>query len=406
MKKAVSWIVPEGVLFTATLLLAAVPTFRKALPDFIWFDPYAVAIVGGLLAWRFQRSRVLLALVILALANWAIRESVELTDAVGARVIYEAAAVLVPLNIAALALLPERRITTWRGLVRLVFIGLQVVIVEVFRRTAAPATAAWLGRALVHLRWLGKLPLAQSGIVAFAVALAVVLVFVPSPSRRTVLWALATTGAAFTVSRAGPGPALYLGTAGLILVIAVIEASYLLAYQDGLTQLPARRALSEAMAQIGGQYAVAMIDVDHFKQFNDKYGHDVGDQVLRMVAAKLGGVLGGGRAYRYGGEEFAILFPGKTVEDAVPHLETVRRAVADGTFTIRRRLRPRRKPDTPKRRSTRREVSITVSIGVAAPNGRHASPEQVIQAADRALYVAKGEGRNRTRIANGKAAVH
>ena len=58
---------------------------------------------------------------------------------------------------------------------------------------------------------------------------------------------------------------------------------------------------------------MAMIDVDHFKKFNDTHGHDIGDQVLKLVAARLAQVEGGGIAYRYGGEEFAVLFPDRPI---------------------------------------------------------------------------------------------
>ena len=71
---------------------------------------------------------------------------------------------------------------------------------------------------------------------------------------------------------------------------------------------------------IKGLYTIAMVDVDHFKTFNDKHGHDVGDQVLQLVASRLARSPGGGRAYRYGGEEFTLIFPGRTREQALPHL--------------------------------------------------------------------------------------
>jgi len=139
-----------------------------------------------------------------------------------------------------------------------------------------------------------------------------------------------------------------------------------------------------------------MADVDRFKQFNDNYGHDIGDQVLRMVGAKLAQVGGGGRAFRYGGEEFALLFPGKSAEEVLPFLQEVRKAVEETNFTIRGRGRPRKKPESPRTtRATRRSVTITVSIGVAERNGRQHTPDQVVKAADKALYRAKEGGRNR-----------
>jgi diguanylate cyclase (GGDEF)-like protein len=138
-----------------------------------------------------------------------------------------------------------------------------------------------------------------------------------------------------------------------------------------------------------------MVDVDHFKRFNDRYGHDAGDHVLRLVAARLAQAPGGGTAYRYGGEEFALLFPGKGADDCLPHLEELRETVATSRFTMRRRFRPRSKPSAPKGRKTREAIVITVSIGVAERNNRQSTPDQVVMAADKALYRAKEAGRNR-----------
>ena len=138
-----------------------------------------------------------------------------------------------------------------------------------------------------------------------------------------------------------------------------------------------------------------MVDVDHFKRFNDTYGHDAGDHVLRLVAAQLAQSPGGGTAYRYGGEEFALVFPGRGQEECLPHLEELREMVETHRFTMRRRFRPRVKPKADKGRKSRLAIVITVSIGVAERNHRNTSPDQVVQAADRALYRAKEAGRNR-----------
>ena len=78
-----------------------------------------------------------------------------------------------------------------------------------------------------------------------------------------------------------------------------------------------RRMVDMALEDLGRRYCAAMVDVDHFKRFNDKHGHEVGDQVLKMVARCLSRVPGG-RAYRYGGEEFAVLFPGRDRDDRGP----------------------------------------------------------------------------------------
>src|SRR2546422_9326585 len=156
----------------------------------------------------------------------------------------------------------------------------------------------------------------------------------PTHTQRSYLWAL---GAAFlgvnALRRGNPDPmTFYLATACLILIAAVVEASYHMAYEDSLTGLPARRALTEALLRQGGHYAVAMADVDHFKQINDRHGHDVGDQVLKMVAVKLALVGSGGHAFRYGGGEVAAPVPRKAVDRGLPEGGALRRTGEDNRF--------------------------------------------------------------------------
>jgi diguanylate cyclase (GGDEF)-like protein len=195
----------------------------------------------------------------------------------------------------------------------------------------------------------------------------------------------------------------------------MIENSYVLAYYDELTSLPARRAFNDALLRLPDRYTIAVVDIDHFKKFNDSHGHETGDQVLRMVAARLARVSGGGQAFRVGGEEFAILFSGEPMPGALPHLEILRMEIEASAFRVRagqerravshgtdRRKAARSKRTLIRRKSTSSpagELSVTVSIGVAEPNARTRQVEQVILAADKALYRAKRAGRNRVEVA-------
>jgi diguanylate cyclase (GGDEF)-like protein len=200
----------------------------------------------------------------------------------------------------------------------------------------------------------------------------------------------------------GPGSTVYLTTGGLILIVSLIETSHRMAFSDELTGLPSRRALTDALIRLPETYTIAMIDIDHFKKLNDEFGHAAGDQVLRLIGSTLTRTEGGGRPFRYGGEEFAVLFPGKSVEDVLPHLEDLREAIEASSFTLRGRDRPKIRPEKPVRGSGgRRKIAITVSIGVAEPDGGGAEPDEVIRAADQALYHAKRTGRNRICVADG-----
>src|SRR5512142_2648086 len=151
--------------------------------------------------------------------------------------------------------------------------------------------------------------------------------------------------------------------AGAVLAMTVVENSYVMAFHDQLTGLPARRAFYRMASMLPERYALAMADVDHFKKFNDTFGHETGDQVLRMVAARMARVTGGGKAFRWGGEEFVILFPGKNAADAQEHLELLRQLVETSSFVLRGRDRGKHTPDDRGRSiAPAQEVWVTVSI--------------------------------------------
>ncbi|HLZ44779.1 MAG TPA: GGDEF domain-containing protein [Gemmatimonadales bacterium] len=397
MKRFFSTLVPEALILVAAALLLTLPSLRSTAAGLSTVFPFAVVAAALLLGWRFNRSRLVFAIALLALTEYAL-----LNDLVAGtsheRVLFHALTFLLPINLALVALLPERGTLTAAGLTRWVLLGVQVVIVVFVAHSFPDRALKLLTTHLVPARLTRWTTLQQPAILAFlAIGVLLVMAWMREPQSpvRGYFYALIAVFAALSWRPAGPGQEIWLATAGLILVIAVIEASYMMAYRDGLTELPSRRALNEALPRLSGQFSVAMVDVDHFKRFNDTYGHDAGDHVLRLVAARLAQAPGGGTAYRYGGEEFALVYPGKGQDECLPYLEELRETVETSRFTMRRRFRPRFKPNHDKARKSRQAIMITVSIGVAERNHRHASPDQVVQAADKALYRAKEAGRNR-----------
>lgn len=187
-------------------------------------------------------------------------------------------------------------------------------------------------------------------------------------------------------------PMIHLPLNSLFLIVGLLTASYIfkqiyeVAYMDQLTGIPSRRALHEQAGKLTADYVVAMVDIDHFKKFNDKYGHDVGDDVLAFVAAILS-KRANGSVFRYGGEEFTLLFSRIPLNECIKHLDEVRQSIADSKFKIRR--------GTGKASvSTASDVTVTVSIGVAEQGEKYRSFGEVIKAADKALYRAKKKGRN------------
>ncbi|MGL5430612.1 MAG: GGDEF domain-containing protein [Vibrio sp.] len=190
--------------------------------------------------------------------------------------------------------------------------------------------------------------------------------------------------------------------AGLLLLIYLISAGHEMAFIDPLTQIPGRQALDQDLKHMGRKFTVAMLDVDHFKKFNDTYGHDTGDDVLKLVAARLRLIGGKARVYRYGGEEFSIIYKGKLAKEVQPFIEALRQDIESYELVIRNpSKRPKNNADGAKQRSRKTNsdiVTITVSIGVC-DSEKHRDPNEALKAADGALYNAKQAGRNCVKLA-------
>ncbi|XHB98955.1 diguanylate cyclase [Nitratireductor sp. ac15] len=163
-----------------------------------------------------------------------------------------------------------------------------------------------------------------------------------------------------------------------------------LARHDPLSSLLNRRSFGEEAQKLARYcakqchpYSALMLDIDHFKSINDRFGHATGDQVISIAAAKISACLRSGDIIgRVGGEEFAILLPKCTREQALEVAERIRRAFAQGHVT----------PDggIP--------ISVTVSVGLASSDDGSADVETLMEEADKALYRAKHLGRNRSEI--------
>jgi diguanylate cyclase (GGDEF)-like protein len=219
----------------------------------------------------------------------------------------------------------------------------------------------------------------------------------PDPKVRSLCmaglrYANALRGVIVTV---GPAEVVYdranenvLGLAAAQASMTLERAAYLrrqedLARTDGLTGLLNHRVFQEHLRdeidrarRYGRSLAMILFDIDHFKTFNDTYGHQVGDEVLKMVSRTVRGVLRRtDQAFRYGGEEFAILLPETALDNAVLVADRLRLKVAANKAV--------------------RNLSVAISLGVAGYYGREETPEAFVKRVDDALYRAKETGRNR-----------
>jgi diguanylate cyclase (GGDEF)-like protein len=416
-----TWLIPGGISLALAAWVVNSSLFGQIAPSLSFF--YVVVFAAGLLlAWRFNSTRVLFSLLSLLLAHRAVAffSTVNAASAPNhpgpGRTAVALAAFLVPLNFIIFTLMRERGFNAAGAVPRLSLLFLESVIFAIMCRPEGYAVNS--GHAA------NSIPLwTVVGLIA-PIALFIRRYFqTRKPIEPGFVWSSVAVFLWLQFAPIGKASDAYVATAGLILAASLIETSYVLAYHDELTGIRGRRAFNELLLSLDQQYAIAIVDIDHFKKFNDTYGHDVGDQVLCMVASRLSHVGGSGEAFRCGGEEFAIVFRNTSAKDAFEHLDSLRRLIETSKFQLRGRDRRaeakaekisdrRAEPDRRKPRRKKLQalavtpvadpdrLSVTVSIGVAEPGTRLRQPEQVIQAADQALYRAKGNGRNRVETAS------
>jgi len=233
-------------------------------------------------------------------------------------------------------------------------------------------------------------------LLSIGLVTAISIIFFNSNIEKAPLWALIALLIPSYFFQTQSSFILFSSLSAVIFITALLKDSYTMAYIDTLTGIPARRALEESFLKLGSTYSVAIVDIDFFKKFNDTYEHNVGDEVLKLVAEQLGEVKGGGKAFRYGGEEFTILFANKKHDEILVYLEDVRESIAKRAFIIRSENRPNEKPDKKVKQKKQKKVNLTVSIGVAHAPIDGKTPTEIMKKADISLYKAKESGRNCT----------
>ena len=397
---------PSLLLLFGGLLLARLAVLSEFFSSLFNVLPTLLLLLGGAFCLVYGRQREVFLLLTLYLGYFLLDTQVDhfrLTGQVrsDAALIFHLGSLLLPLLYSLYAAWQERT-HLLQDLVARAAVLLAVSAVTVGLAQRFPdALLQWLSVVrwpALQVEWLALIQLAYPVFVLGLVVLLVQYLRTPRPLHAAqlvglcgLLWMLPNT---FILPNALN---VMSSQIMLILLAAVVHEAYQMAFRDELTGLPGRRALNERLQRMGRSYVIAMADVDHFKKFNDSHGHDVGDQVLRVVASQLRKIGGGGKAYRYGGEEFTLVFPGKTLEECLPHLELIRQSIE--TYSIQLRDKQQR-PQSDKQGRAKRagsaatHVSVTISMGVAERGLEQRNPEEVLKAADQALYNAKGAGRN------------
>lgn len=399
------WLIATCLLVTAILLLPTTAQLDAPYQTLLTYLPYGLGVLVILLGQQFVQGRIAMAaanlLVGYAIIQSQLQAPLEQDDI---RAYFTLLSLFWPLNFFIIYWLPERKLISPLGALLVIIISVQVASTYLFIHYF-PDYSQLLNQYFelqpygadsesFISHWL--LPTASSLVLLLACAVLLIHTLIKRDRSHCVLFAcMITTILVCAWFDQANISSLFSSLIASALLATLLFNSHDLAFLDELTGLPGRRALMNELKHCGRHYCIVMADIDHFKQFNDTHGHDTGDDVLRIVAQELAKVRGGGKVFRYGGEEFTLLFKRKDAKAAEPFIESIRQNIADYPLMIRdKQTRPKsqnKKEHTAK--STAAQVQVTVSFGIAQRLNEQ-KPEEVMKSADQALYKAKEKGRN------------
>ena len=393
-------VVPALLAGLAIVFTAQLEPVSHRLAVNLPFIPYTVFLIGLVLTWIFNSHKefILLAIVALAfflcehyIASYADRMTSSHKD-----ILFSLLTITIPVNFIIFNQIKERGLLNRYGLRRVFFIIVQALALYFITFYASPSVTDALFAKPFLLPYFTHMP--QLAVILFLIAIVSIIfhmILQPTVLQSGQLATLLFIGLALHNIDNSSFMQLNFTLAGLMLLFAVLLHSYNLAYNDELTGLPARRAMKQYLLGLGDRYTLAMVDVDNFKKLNDNYGHDVGDQVLRKLSKALKNAPGNAKAFRYGGEEFTIVYANKDLESAADYAEQLRRIIADEPFVLRNAARPAHKPqDNARNKRNPDNLNFSVSIGLAEYRSHHHSAMDTLKQADKALYAAKRKGRN------------
>lgn len=390
MRKVIGVLAPITVILVAWALAVKAESSSEATQSLIKVIPYVVALLAIFMSVWYQNSNsfylvcfILISYIFISISQEHLPMLVEAVTMLS---------ILFPLNIVWLSFSKERGIFSNYGRNKAIIVSAQLtwVFINIKIKSSVPAIQ---GMSQVYIG------IKAPAVVLYILAVGLLLSCYILKNRYMDLIYVAvliTSIISFYFSNRILLVSIFTSAIFVIMVIAMFDVSYSLAFYDTLTGVLSRRALEQELLKLGNRkYAIAMVDLDFFKKVNDSYGHDIGDEVLKMVASLLNKTLAKAKVFRYGGEEFVVLFIGKSYNEIMPQLERTRRAIERRPFIVRSDNRPTEKPDKiSKYAKGKGKINITVSIGLAQRTDLIKTGYDVIKKADEALYKSKNGGRN------------
>lgn len=386
--------------------LGALPIFGQSIIYLFHYFTYLAFIVLAFLGLYLNQTRIFLAsLTMLGSYYFALNSQLLTNTGINSPRLYELISLALPLGIGLVLSCKEASIFSWRTLQKVTLLAIPFLFFAIWIADFSPS---YLSFAYFHfIESLRPIEIPQLAIIPLFIALLLISIkhddkaFSFMISAGISFFPLLTAchvGMAYEFPEIGKRAIIILSF--LIMAILLLHTIFTMywkrVYIDELTQIANRRALDEELNRLSGPYTIAMIDIDHFKKFNDSFGHDAGDDVLKVVAQTLYNHSTKAKVFRYGGEEFTLLFKGIDGEKAAAYADELRECVAQRDFFIRQKLNRDIKDRGTLGKTEKRKVQITVSMGLAT--GDNQSPHDTIKLADQGLYAAKEAGRNCVRL--------
>jgi diguanylate cyclase (GGDEF)-like protein len=394
-----------GIIIYLSPQVSSQDLFSESFLTFLQYFPYMTLMAIGFLGIRLNQTRILLTAIILMLAYYSLGESAILRSiGIGKIRSREIFALAAPMGISFLFLfkeMPLRKIKAWSK----VFFGFAPILILMAVFYFSPSIFVKIVDFQVIT--LKKFYIPQLSFTSVVVMLGIMffkhdrkvkqfqtaIMFSLIPFYTAIYVGL-TPGNSF--DQILPNNILCFTAISIILIHSVYKMYWGRVYIDELTEIKNRRAFDEAINALSDEFSIVVMDIDHFKKFNDTYGHHEGDNVLRLVAKTLESVLGD-KVYRYGGEEFCAVFETYDSEEAYTKVNKARKKLEKTPFHIRTGQKKRDVKNRGKSSSSKK-VQVTISSGVCDSTTVGSHPQKVMESADKALYKAKKNGRNRVEI--------
>jgi len=354
----------------------------------------AIFVIGVFSGIRYQRARLIFVLLLLSVYA-GLLQFVPAGNVT--QFVLLVSGVMLPLNFSWVATLKEHRLTSMVGVLFPAFMAAQFAALVWLGRTYMAETLELLGKEWLVLPWAIPDVLTQVGWAVLILCGMMVIwraLIKPSTFDGAMCWAYFAMG----ISLVRPEEAMFwLASAGLALSMATLMSRHFVSYSDEVTGLPGEKALHEYLASLG-TYTLVVAEIDNLKEINSHYGKKTGDQVLRMVAGRLGQFEYSGKVFRNYGLGFTMVYPGRRLPFLVPSLDLLRLSIASHPFLLRRPGRPKKKPDASdveKEKRNVKSIQITVSLGGAERFEDARGSESTINVAYEMLEKAKLLGKNR-----------